>query len=42
MMLIIIASAIVVLMVARTVTMVIYSRSPRRRIEARLTNFVGR
>ena len=40
--LLIIASAILVLMVVRSVALIAYARSPHRTIETRLTNFVGR
>ena len=40
--LLIIAGAILILMVARSVVLIAYAKSPRRTIETRLTNFVGR
>ena len=39
--LLIIAGVILVLMVARSVALIAYAKSPRRIIEARLNNFVG-
>ncbi len=40
--LLIFASAILVLLMARSVAVIIYANSPRRTIETRLTKFVGR
>jgi hypothetical protein len=39
--LLIIAGAVFILMVTRSVVLVFYAKSPRRIIEARLNNFVG-